>query len=155
MYCVVDSSFIASLYLPDEAKSDEGSAKFAVLAREIAKDGATAPGIWQYEMANLLIMAERRRRITSAVQKQILLALDDLPITLQPYLTHQQRNEVMHLAQKHQLTAYDAAYLELSLRLNLPLATIDGQLVRAVTAEGGAALEPLHAGTHGALGENQ
>ena len=81
MYCVVDSSFIASLFLPDEDAS-----RFAALAGEIAKDGATAPGIWQYEMANLLIVAERRRRISSAVQKQILLALDDLPITIQPYL---------------------------------------------------------------------
>jgi predicted nucleic acid-binding protein len=135
MLCVVDSSFTATLFLPDETNDES-----AALAGRIGRDGATAPALWQLEMANLLLVAERRKRITPAMHKQITEALDVLPITVQSPLTRGQRSDVIHLARRYALTAYDAAYLELSVRLNLPLATFDEALRKASKAEGVAIL---------------
>jgi len=61
-------------------------------------------------------------------------------VTLQPALTPIQRGDLLNLARKHRLTAYDAAYLELALRLDLPLATVDDRLMRAARAEGAKTL---------------
>jgi predicted nucleic acid-binding protein len=135
MICVIDSSFTASLFLPDEAnpKSD-------TLGRRIAERGATAPGLWQLEITNLLLMAVRRKRITPAERLKLLAAIDVLPVTLHPVLTAQQRADVLHLAEKHGLSAYDAAYLELAMRLGLPLATLDEPLRKAAKAESVAVL---------------
>jgi predicted nucleic acid-binding protein len=131
MCCVVDSSVVASWFLPDE-----GGPGLAALAARIGRDGAVAPGIWQLEMANILLAAERKRRMTPVMQRQIIEALDALPISLEAVLNHKQRGEVLELARKHALTASDAAYLELALRLKLPLATLDAGLRRGAKAEG-------------------
>jgi predicted nucleic acid-binding protein len=131
MKYVVDASFVASLFLPDEASqsSDE-------FAKRMVKHGATAPGLLQIEMTNILLMAERRRRINGMQLKQLSDAFDILPIMLQPPLIPEQRAEVLRLAQKHTLTAYDATYLELSMRLGLELGCFDKSLVAAAKVEG-------------------
>lgn len=128
---VIDASFVASLFLPDEA-----SEKSAALAEGIARDGAAAPGLLQLEMTNILLMAERRKRIDGVQLRQLSEAFDKLPIALQPALTTEQRAQVLRLAQKHKLSAYDAAYLELAMRLSLPLASLDEPLRKAAAAEG-------------------
>jgi predicted nucleic acid-binding protein len=130
MVCVIDSSFTASLFMPDEA-----NAKSDALGKRIAADGATAPGLWQLEMTNLLLMAVRRKRLTPTERLQLLTAIDALPVTLHPVLNPQQRADVLHLAEKHGLTAYDATYLELALRTGLPLATLDDALRKSARAE--------------------
>jgi predicted nucleic acid-binding protein len=136
MLCVLDSSIIGSLFLPDEA-----SARSAKLTRRIGEEGATAPGIWQLETANLFIMAERRKRITPAQRRLLAEAVDSLPVVLQSNLSHKQRDAVIEVAQLHHLTVYDAAYLELALRQNLPLATLDKAL-RSAAKSAGTALLP-------------
>jgi predicted nucleic acid-binding protein len=131
MKYVIDASFVASLFLPDELNRtcDE-------FAKLLVKQGATAPALLQIEVANILLMAERRRRINGVQLKQLCEAFDTLPIMLQPALTRGQRDEVLRLAQKHSLTAYDAMYLELSMRLGVALATLDEPLAKAANAEG-------------------
>ena len=131
MKYVVDASFVASLFLPDESQlaSDR-------LANKIKKDGATAPALLQLEIANILLMARRRKRIAGTQVAQLLQALDHFPISLQPALSSKHRADLVHLAEKHNLSAYDAAYLELAIRLTLPLASLDKQLVKAAGAEG-------------------
>src|SRR5690242_16442881 len=128
---VVDASLLASLVLPDER--NEKADKFG---EELQKDGAAAPGLLQLEIANILLMAERRKRVTHDEVIRLLEQLEMLPIVLQPNLTADQRKAVVNLAQKHSLTAYDAAYLELSLRFGLPLASLDAPLINAAKAEG-------------------
>lgn len=128
---VIDGSFVASLFLPDE--SNRAGEK---VTRGLAKEGAAAPALLQIEVTNILLMAERRRRISGVQVKQLSAAFDDLPIALYPSLTAGQRGEVLRLAQKHSLSVYDAAYLELSMRLELPLATLDQSLAKAAKAEG-------------------
>jgi predicted nucleic acid-binding protein len=128
---VIDTSFIAALLLPDES-ADRATARL----REIKDGGAVAPSIWQLEVTNFLLMAERRRRIDASQFSRLIEAVDALPVTLQPALTVKQRGEMLHYAHKHRLTTYDAVYLELALRLDLPLATLDNSLRAAAKAEG-------------------
>jgi predicted nucleic acid-binding protein len=131
MKYVIDASFVASLFLPDEA-----SEKTAVFARELAHDDAIAPSLLQLEVTNILLMAQRRKRITGAQVKQLSDAFEKFPVTLQPALTAEQRSAVLRLAEKHDMTAYDAAYLELAMRLGLSLATLDESLIKASKIEG-------------------
>lgn len=128
---VIDASFVASLFLPDEA-----SDRAALVAEAIAHDGAAAPGLLQLEVTNILLMAERRRRIDGVQLLALCEAFDKLPVSLQPSLTPDQRAQVLRLAQKHRLSAYDAAYLELAMRLALPLASLDEPLRKAARSEG-------------------
>jgi len=135
MKLVIDASFIASLLLPDEA-AEESAAQL----EQIKEGGAVAPTLWQLEVANMLLTAQRRKRIDASQFVRILEAVDSFPVTLQPALTTKQRGDLLNLARKHELTAYDAAYLELALRLDLPLATVDDRLWRAASAEGAKTL---------------
>src|SRR5205809_4145404 len=128
---VVDASLLASLVLPDER--NEKADRFG---QQLQIDGATAPGLLQLEIANILLMAECRKRITREEVARLLDQVEQLPILLQPNLTTEQRKTTVNLAQKHSLTAYDAAYLELCLRVSLPLASLDAPLVKAAQAEG-------------------
>jgi len=131
MKYVAGASFLASLFLPDEYEPAADK-----LAAKIQTDGATAPGLMQLEISNILLMALRRGRISGAQVSQLLQAVDAMPIVLQSLLTGSQRTDVLRLAEKHDLTAYDSAYLELAIRFSLPLATLDKKLSKVAKAEG-------------------
>jgi predicted nucleic acid-binding protein len=91
--------------------------------------------LWFYEVGNGLLMAHRRKRITLDKIDGFLTRLKALPIDA----AEQVPREILQLpalAQKHNLTNYDAAYLALAMRLNLPLATTDVDLRKAATAAG-------------------
>jgi predicted nucleic acid-binding protein len=131
MKWVIDASFVAGLFLPDEM-----SEKVAALAKDLVKDEAAAPAILQLEVTNILLTASRRKRISAAQLKQLSEAFEQLPIVYHQALTAAQRSEVLRLAEKHILTAYDAAYLELAMRLRMALVSLDKSLVRAAVGEG-------------------
>ena len=92
-----------------------------------------APSLWWFEMRNIFISNERRGRPDGEKTNRALALLSDLPIQLDqaPDSTAQ-----LELARRHRLSAYDAAYLELAQRLNLPLASLDQELCAAATAVG-------------------
>jgi predicted nucleic acid-binding protein len=92
---------------------------------------AVSPAIWPFEVANALLAGEKRRRITVAQTTSILRRIADLPISVDSIRMDHAFQQILPLARQSQLTEYDAAYLELALRLSLPLATLDGQLQRA------------------------
>ncbi len=98
----------------------------------------TAPGhvptLWALEIGNILLGAERRARITRARAVQFLGILDDLDIRVDADSPGRAFRDVLPLAREHRLTTYDATYLELAMRLGLPLATKDKALARAATA---------------------
>jgi predicted nucleic acid-binding protein len=131
MGAVVDASFLASVMLPDEV-SEASTTKL----EQLAEDGVTAPALLQIEITNLLVMAERRKRITEGECRRLSDAIDELPIIIQPPLTTLQRATVLHLSREHELTAYDATYLELALRLGHDLATHDVKLRKAAGSTG-------------------
>jgi predicted nucleic acid-binding protein len=131
MKCVIDASIVASLVLPDEL-----SQKVSAFANRLAEDGALAPGLLQIEIVNVLLVAQRRKRINQSQLGRLLEYVDQLAIALEPSLRIDQRRDLIQLSLKHNLSAYDAAYLELSLRLGLPLASLDHSLLKAAAAEG-------------------
>lgn len=129
--CVLDSSAALAWVLPGES-SDAGDA----LLDQVAEHGATVPGLWALETAHVLLTAERQGRITLAERRQALSTLIALPIQVDAKTATQAWEETVMLAAAHNLTVYDACYLELALRLSLPLATLDQALRHAAAVCG-------------------
>ena|ERR1700691_173537 len=94
------------------------------------------PSIWPLEVANALLMAERRKRITTAQATAFLQRISKLPILVEPISPNRAFEHILQVARQYQLTEYDAAYVELALREALPLATLDAKLRRAARAAG-------------------
>lgn len=128
---VLDASLALQWFLEDEAGRHYSLSVLASLSLK----RAVVPMLWYYEVGNGLLMAYRRKRITSDQIDGFLTRLKALPIDA-AQLHPTELLELPALAQKHNLTIYDAAYLALAMRLNLPLATTDADLGRAAAAEG-------------------
>jgi predicted nucleic acid-binding protein len=94
------------------------------------------PAIWPFEVANALLVAERRKRITVAQVTALLRRMAQLPISVDPVQPSTAFNQILSVARQNNLTEYDAAYVELALREALPLATLDNKLRRAATRVG-------------------
>ncbi len=127
---VVDCSVTAAWCLRDE----NSAAADRVLGEVVAR-GGVVPGLWAVEMANILVVAERRGRITSADAERAVDVLGRLPITIEPTDAATMRL-TRAVAREHGLTAYDGWYLDLAIRRALPLATFDGALRRAAERAG-------------------
>jgi len=98
--------------------------------------GAIAPSHWPLEVLNGLAMAERRRRIDAHRRQHFAEFLRDLPVEIDSETVAQAWSVTSRLAAHHRLALYDSAYLELALRLGLPLATLDRDLRAAGDALG-------------------
>jgi len=126
---VLDSSIALSWCLPDEDRTDQ-------IQQEVSRSGAIVPAHWPLEVANALLMAERRQRITADFRNSALRDLATLPIVLDSLTSVRAWHETLRLAEGCRLTVYDAAYLELAQRHALPLATLDAGLRLAAQALG-------------------
>ena len=102
----------------------------------VTASGAWVPALWRLEIANILEMGVRRGRHDAAFRDATLTDLSSLPIVLDGETDQQAWGATLRLAERHRLTLYDAAYLELALRRTLPLATLDLELRTAAEAEG-------------------
>ena len=114
----------------------EGTDATEALLDEIAADGAMASGLWPLETANVLLQAEKARRITQDERRRSLTMLAALPIHIDPDTAAQAFGRTLELAETQGLTLYDASYLELALRLARPLASLDRKLRQAAQAAG-------------------
>ncbi|TWT46148.1 tRNA(fMet)-specific endonuclease VapC [Phycisphaerae bacterium RAS1] len=123
MALVADISAILS-----QAFDDEDAAYGEEVIQAIADDEAVVPTIFWYEIRNALLMGERRKRLTPERTGAFLADLALLPFVVDDL---PREAIVLDLARRHSLTVYDAAYLELAQRKNLPLATLDDSLARA------------------------
>jgi predicted nucleic acid-binding protein len=99
----------------------------------LRSDRAFVPSLWWFEVRNGLIMAERRGRL---IERETARFLRDLPRAAITLDSSSDEDRLLTLTRRHRLTVYDAAYLELALREDLPLATLAAALARAATAEG-------------------
>ncbi len=126
---VLDCSVSISWLMPDEFFD-------AHFLDQVIEKGAIAPSLWTLEIGNILVMAERNRRISSEQRHKALYTLAELPITIDTMTSDHAWLETMGLAEQYSLTLYDATYLELSLRRSLPLATLDKSLKRAAELTG-------------------
>ena len=111
--------------------NDEATAKSEALLEQVRRDGAWVPGLWRLEVANVLRQAERRSRISQSDCSRRLELLSKLPVSVDPETNRHAFGAIMALARTHTLTVYDAAYLELAIRLGLPLASSDKALLAA------------------------
>ncbi len=102
---------------------------------QVTESGAWVPGLWRLEIANVLEMGVRRGRHDAAFREMTLADLALLSIQVDPHTNDRAWGATIRLAERHRLTVYDAAYLELALRRGLPLATLDRELRVAATAE--------------------
>jgi predicted nucleic acid-binding protein len=123
---VLDASLALTWYFQDEATS----ATDTILDR-VAETGAVVPALWRLEIANGLQVAVRRRRISVAYRDASLAELTQMQIDTDSETDVHAWSATLRLAEKHELTLYDAAYLELAQRRRLPLATLDRELRRA------------------------
>jgi len=133
---VLDNSIVMAWSFEDE--SDEFAD--AVLDR-LAHDRAVVPAIWSLEVVNALLMGERRKRCTEAETIKWTGLLASLPIVVNGETNVHAWSDTLGLARGHNLTAYDAAYLELAIRRGLPIATIDRKLKVAAESIGVALFE--------------
>lgn len=136
MSVVIDCSVTIAWFF-----GDESSAYADRVLDAIERDAAVAPFIWTLETANVLIVAERRGRITSAESAKIAALLEALPIQVLVSRRSDERRELIALGREHALSAYDAAYLGLAMQLGLPLATTDARLRQACARAGVALLD--------------
>ncbi|HQD22099.1 MAG TPA: type II toxin-antitoxin system VapC family toxin [Arachnia sp.] len=123
---VVDSSILISSFLPDESGPD-------LEALFDGYDEILAPGLLWAELRNVLLVAERRGRVTDITSDAVMEAVDALGIVVDHALPGPR---VTRLARRHGLSAHDSLYLELAIRRDAPLATRDSRLARAARAEG-------------------
>ena len=131
MAFVLDCSVTMAWVFPDEA-SDSTDA----LRESLIRDGAVVPALWPIEVADVLLVATRRGRISEDDWPRIRDDLEALPIDIDPESCDRVLDTVLPLANEYELSVYDAMYLELALRRGLPLATLDQKLIAAGKAAG-------------------
>jgi predicted nucleic acid-binding protein len=127
---VTDLVLDASVALAWCFKNEATAAADHVLER-LAAEAASAPAIWHLEIANVLALSERRRRITPARSAEFIALLGTLAIVVDEETSLRALGRVLDLARAERLTAYDAAYLELAMRFGIPLASKDIDLCNA------------------------
>jgi predicted nucleic acid-binding protein len=133
---VLDASVAAAWFFPDEANECTDS-----VLEQLRDGGGIVPPLWSLEIANILLVAERRRRLTEAQSAQAVQFLQNLPIAV---LGGGAIGTIMSLGRQQALTAYDASYLDLAMREGRPLATQDTKLQVAAEQVGVPVLGALH-----------
>ena len=123
---VIDNSIVMSWCFEDEGNS------YAEAVLESFEAGqAFVPAIWPLEVGNVLLVAERKKRLSQASVVRFLELLGGLPIVVEQETPERMFKEIVSLAREHRLSTYDASYLDLAMRLDLPLSTQDTSLVKA------------------------
>ena len=123
MSFVLDASVTAAWCFPDETSQTADAA-----LNRLSDDEALTPSLWWAEIRNILVVSERRGRIDATDTGRFLSDLSRLPIAID---NDPVESNVFELARSHDLTIYDALYLELATRHALPLATLDRRLAAA------------------------
>jgi len=128
---VVDTSVVMSWCFEDEGN---GYAETVLESLESAE--AIAPAIWPLEVGGMCCLAERKKRLGQAASVRFLSLLGALPITVEQEPSERMLKEILSLARTLGLSTYDASYLDLAMRLDLPLATLDAALANAAKKSG-------------------
>jgi predicted nucleic acid-binding protein len=126
---VLDNSVAMRWLLASNKVSDQRYAELVL--RSLANAEAVVPNLWHLEAANVLLSAANRKELEISAVERFTVQLENLPITVDTLTSNQVFGHTMSLAKAYRLSSYDAAYLELALRENLPLATLDKHLLKA------------------------
>ena len=122
---VVDASFTAAWFLADDVTLETEAALEATAVFEL-----WVPALWTLELGNLLLGAQRRKRISQTKRVELAMLADSLRLKIDREFVAIAKLD--GLAATYGLTTYDAAYLELAIRRELPLATFDQALLKAM-----------------------
>lgn len=128
---VIDNSVVMSWCF-----RDAGDGYADAVLEHLVEGEALVPSIWPLEVANVLVAAERRGRLSTADSAHFLRLLSDLPIRILPETPARVTGEILILARQTGLSAYDASYLDLAMREGVPLATRDAALQKAAEVVG-------------------
>lgn len=128
---VVDNSVVMAWCF-----GDVGGPYAEQVLEALADQEALVPAIWPLEVANVLVAAERRRRLTAADSARFLDLLGKLPITVLQEPPERTFGPILSLARETGLSSYDASYLDLAMREGLPLATLDEALAKTARSQG-------------------
>lgn len=125
---VIDTSVVMSWCFMDERN------QYADVILDLLEAAtAFAPSIWPLEVGNVLLVAERRKRLSEADSVRFITLLSELPIIIEQEPPERMIHEILALAREHKLSSYDASYLDLAMRKGLSIATIDKNLIAAAT----------------------
>jgi predicted nucleic acid-binding protein len=119
---------------------DEASVETDLLLDRVRDDGAVVPSLWHLELGNVLLQGERRKRLSAEQVAAQLNWIEALPIAVDQQTMSHAWGDILSIARVEGLTTYDAAYLELAIRLGAPLFTKDGDLIAAARRRGVATL---------------
>lgn len=126
MSFVLDSSVALAWVLPDEANPTLDR-----LCDRLTTEIAHVPPVWPLEIGNVLLVAVKRGRLTAKNVRHLVAELCALPLKIDSTCTERALEETLSLAKQYNITTYDASYLELAKRHDLPLATLDTKLRQA------------------------
>jgi predicted nucleic acid-binding protein len=123
---VIDASVALAWCFPDEASDYADGVLLALEGRT-----ALVPPIWSVEITNALLVGERRKRIRPPEARRFVELLKGLSILEDTQPFADTMSNILPLAREHDLSAYDAAYLDVAVRQGAPLATLDAALQKA------------------------
>ena len=123
---VVDNSVVMSWCFKDETNL------YADAVLDILSEAtAIVPSIWPLEVVNVLLAAERRKRLKQADSVRFITLLSQLPIVVEHEWPEKTMKDLLALGRANRLTSYDASYLDLAMRKDCPIATLDKKLMQA------------------------
>ena len=122
---VVDNSIVMSWCFKDETNNYADT-----VLDMLTESPAVVPSIWPLEVVNVLIVAERKKRLSESDSIRFLTLLSQLPIVVE-YERPEMMKELLALARSNNLSSYDASYLDLAMRKGFPIATLDSKLIEA------------------------
>lgn len=123
---VVDNSVVVSWFFKDEINAYTRS-----IRANLDEAQAIVPAIWPLELSNVLLVGERRKRLTEADVSHVLSIIESLPIFVDPEPPERVWTVILRLARDLGLSTYDASYLDLAMRTGMPIATVDKALKKA------------------------
>jgi predicted nucleic acid-binding protein len=123
---VVDNSVVMSWCFKDETN------KYAdAILHKLSEARAVVPSIWPLEVVNVLLVAERRKRLSEADSTRFITLLTQLPIIVEQERPENMMKELLTFARAYNLSSYDASYLDLAMKRGYPIATSDNKLIQA------------------------
>ena len=123
---VIDNSVVMTWCFKDETSQYSDS-----ILDKLEISTAIVPSIWPLEIGNVLLVAEHRKRLSEADSARFIALLSELPIMVEQESPDRMMREIHALAREHQLSTYDASYLDLAMRRGLPIASLDNNLIKA------------------------
>ena len=123
---VVDNSVVMSWCFKDETNNYADT-----VLDKLSEATAIVPSIWPLEVVNVLLVAERRKRLKQADSVRFITLLSQLPIVVEHEWPEKMMADLLALGRATNLSSYDASYLDLAMRKDCPIATLDNRLMDA------------------------